>query len=160
MVDVFNPFSLINALDDKKLRNYWASSGATSLLPKFVDDMEVKLKNFDPCRLLQQTIETSDVTGGGAELFLYQSGYLTIKDYQMGAYILGFSNMEVRQALYDMVLPALTLRKCGDVQSVQSDLFLFMQLGNLPDAMKALKALIADVPYSNKKLASMDMEER
>ena len=44
MVDVFNPFSLINALDDKKLRNYWASSGATSLLPKFVDDMEVKLK--------------------------------------------------------------------------------------------------------------------
>ena len=160
MVDVFNPFSLINALADKKLRNYWAASGATSLLPKFVDDMEVRLKNFDPCRLLQQTIETSDVTGGGAELFLYQSGYLTIKGYQMGVYILGFPNMEVRQALYDMVLPALTLRKCGDVQSVQSDLFLFMQLGNLPEAKKALKALIADVPYSNKKLASMDMEER
>ena len=160
MVDVFNPFSLINALADSDLKNYWASSGATSLLPKFVDDMELKLGNFDPCTILRQTIETSDVTGGGAELFLYQSGYLTIKDYQMGVYILGFPNSEVRQALYETVLPALTLRSNGDIQSTQSGLFLALQLGTLPEAMKCLKALIADVPYSNKKLASMDMEER
>ena len=160
MVDVFNPFSLINALADSDLKNYWASSGATSLLPKFVDDMELKLGNFDPCTILRQTIETSDVTGGGAELFLYQSGYLTIKDYQMGVYILGFPNSEVRQALYETVLPALTLRSNGDIQSTQSGLFLALQLGNIPEAMKCLKALIADVPYSNKKLASMDMEER
>ena len=160
MVDVFNPFSLINALADSDLKNYWASSGATSLLPKFVDDMELKLGNFDPCTILRQTIETSDVTGGGAELFLYQSGYLTIKDYQMGVYILGFPNNEVRQALYETVLPALTLRGNSDIQSTQSSLLLAFQLGNLPEAMKCLKALIADVPYSNKKLASMDMEER
>ena len=160
MVDVFNPFSLINALADSDLKNYWASSGATSLLPKFVDDMEIKLGNFDPCAILRQTIETSDVTGGGAELFLYQSGYLTIKGYQMGVYILGFPNTEVRQALYETVLPALTLRSNGDIQSTQSALFLALQLGNLSEAMKCLKALIADVPYSNKKLASMDMEER
>ena len=160
MVDVFNPFSLINALSDSDLKNYWASSGATSMLPKFVDNMELKLRNFDPCTILRQTIETSDVTGGGAELFLYQSGYLTIKGYQMGVYILGFPNSEVRQALYETVLPALTLRGNSDIQSIQSDLLLSIQLGNLPEAMKCLKALIADVPYSNKKLASMDMEER
>ena len=160
MVDVFNPFSLINALSDSDLKNYWASSGATSMLPKFVDNMELKLRNFDPCTILRQTIETSDVTGGGAELFLYQSGYLTIKGYQMGVYILGFPNSEVRQALYETVLPALTLRGNSDIQSIQSDLLLSIQLGNLPEAMKCLKALIADVPYSNKKLACMDMEER
>ena len=160
MVDIFNPFSLINALADSKLRNYWASSGATSLLPKFVDDMEVRLADFDHSALLSTIIETSDVTGGGAELFLYQSGYLTIKGYQMGVYILGFPNNEVRQALYETVLPALTLRSAGGIQSTQSGLFLALQLGNLPQAMKCLKALIADVPYSNKKLASMDMEER
>ena len=160
MVDIFNPFSLINALADSKLRNYWASSGATSLLPKFVNDLEIRLKDFDHCTLLSTIIEISDVTGGGAELFLYQSGYLTIKDYQMGVYILGFPNYEVRQALYETVLPALTLRSNGDIQSTQSGLFLALQLGNLPEAMKCLKALIADVPYSNKKLASMNMEER
>ena len=160
MVDVFNPFSLINALADSKLRNYWASSGATSLLPKFVDDMEIRLKDFDHSALLGTIIETSDVTGGGAELFLYQSGYLTIKGYINGTYLLGIPNFEVRQALNEIVLPTLAMRKNNDLQSTQAFLNVHLSLGNLPEAMKCLKALIADVPYSNKKLASMDMEER
>ena len=160
MVDVFNPFSLINALADSDLKNYWASSGATSLLPKFVDDMEIKLGNFDSCAILRQTIETSDVTGGGAELFLYQSGYLTIKGYINGTYLLGIPNFEVRQALNEIVLPTLAMRKNNDLQSTQAFLNAHLSVGNLPEAMKCLKALIADVPYSNKKLASMDMEER
>ena len=160
MVDVFNPFSLINALSDSKLRNYWASSGATSMLPKFVDNIEIRLKNFENCPIDSDTLETSDVTGGGAELFLYQSGYLTIKGYTDGIYILGIPNYEVRKALYKIVLPALTLKTNDQVISTQSMLLYYLQLGNLPEAMKCLKALVADVPYSNKKLASMDMEER
>ena len=160
MVDVFNPFSLINALADSDLKNYWASSGATSLLPKFVDDMEIRLKDFDHSALLGTIIETSDVTGGGSELFLYQSGYLTIKGYINGTYLLGIPNFEVRQALNEIVLPTLAMRKNNDLQSTQAFLNVHLSLGNLPEAMKCLKALIADVPYSNKKLASMDMEER
>ena len=160
MVDIFNPFSLINALADSKLRNYWASSGATSLLPKFVNDLEIRLKDFDHSALLDTIIETSDVTGGGAELFLYQSGYLTIKGYINGTYLLGIPNFEVRQALNEIVLPTLAMRKNNDLQSTQAFLNVHLSLGNLPEAMKCLKALIADVPYSNKKLASMDMEER
>ena len=160
MVDVFNPFSLINALADSKLRNYWASSGATSMLPKFVDDMEIRLRDFDHCALISTTIETSDVTGGGPELFLYQSGYLTIKGYVNGTYLLGIPNFEVRQALNEIVLPTLAMRKNNDLQSTQAFLNLYLSVGNLPEAMKCLKALVADVPYSNKKLASMDMEER
>ena len=156
----FNPFSLINALADSDLRNYWASSGATSLLPKFVDDMEIRLKDFDNCALLSTIIETSDVTGGGPELFLYQSGYLTIKGYMNGTYLLGIPNFEVKQALSEIVLPTLAMRKSNDIQSTQAFLNLHLSVGNLPEAMKCLKALIADVPYSNKKLACMDMEER
>ena len=160
MVDVFNPFSLINALADSDLKNYWASSGATSLLPKFVDNIEMRLKDFENCPIDSDTLETSDVTGGGAELFLYQSGYLTIKGYMDGIYLLGIPNYEVRKALYKIVLPALTLQSDALVISTQNMLLYSLKLGNLPEAMKCLKALIADVPYSNKKLASMDMEER
>ena len=160
MVDVFNPFSLINALADKETRNYWASSGATSLLPKFVDNFEIRLQDFEHCALLGRIAETSDVTGGGAELFLYQSGYLTIKSYANGVYFLGLPNQEVRQALNEIVLPALAMRKMGDLQSTQAFLSAYLSTGNLPEAKKCLKALIADVPYSNKKLSSMDMEER
>ena len=160
MVDVFNPFSLVNALSDKELRNYWASSGATSLLPKFVDNMEIKMEYFNHCFIDSDTIETSDVVEGGPELFLYQSGYLTIKGYDEGIYTLGFPNYEVRKALYRVVVPAMTMKANSEVASTQALLRKMMQDGNTAEAKKALKALIADVPYSNKKLASMDMEER
>ena len=160
MVDIFNPFSLVNALSDSSLKNYWASSGATSLLPKFVDDIEIRLKDFEKCPIDSDTLETSDVTGGGAELFLYQSGYLTIKGYVEGIYLLGIPNNEVRKALYKIVLPALTLKSNAQVVSTQNMLQYSLKMGDLSEAMECLKALIADVPYSNKKLASMDMEER
>ena len=160
MVDIFNPFSLINALSDSSLKNYWASSGATTLLSKFVDDIEIRLKDFEKCPMDSDTLETSDVTGGGAELFLYQSGYLTIKGYIAGIYLLGIPNNEVRKALYKIVLPALTLKSNAQVISTQNMLLYSLKMGDVSEAMKCLKALIADVPYSNKKLASMDMEER
>lgn len=160
MMDIYNPFSLVNALNQARIRNFWASSGATSLLPKFVDDMELRLRDFNNCRIMRDTLETSDVTGGGAELFLYQSGYLTIKNCDEFGYILGFPNKEVKRALYDVVLPSLTLQKEGEVKSMQSNLYAQLGLGQTDAAMKTLKSLIADVPYSNKKLASMDMEER
>lgn len=77
-----------------------------------------------------------------------------------GTYLLGIPNFEVRQALNEIVLPTLSMRNSNDIQSPQAFLNLYLNMGNLPEAMKCLKALIADVPYSNKKLASMDMEER
>lgn len=52
---------------------------------------------------VNSVLETSDVTGGGPELFLYQSGYLTIKHCDEFGYILGIPNEEVRQALNEIV---------------------------------------------------------
>ncbi len=160
MVDIYNPYSLINALDTQELGNFWASSGATSLLPKFVSNIELRLGKFEGCRIMKHTLELSDVTGGGAELFLYQCGYLTIKSCDEFGYTLGFPNEEVKQALYEMVLPALTMREENIIHSLQANLYAQLGMGQVDEAMKSLKALVADVPYSNKKLASMDMEER
>ena len=101
MVDIYNPYSLINALDTQVLGNFWASSGATSLLPKFISNIELRLGNFEGCRIMKNTLELSDGTGG--EVFLYQYGYLTIKDYDEFGYTLGFPNEETKQALYGMV---------------------------------------------------------
>ena len=74
--------------------------------------------------------------------------------------MLGIPNYEVRKALYKIVLPALTMQSNAQVITTQNMLLYSLNLGNLHEAMKSLKALIADVPYSNKKLAGMDMEER
>lgn len=160
MVDVFNPYSLINALAQRKISNFWVTSGATAMLPKFVDDMELKIKDFDNCYVDKVLLESSDVTGGGAELFLYQSGYLTIKGSEENDYILKIPNHEVRKALYAVVIPALIMRHDQALITAQTMMRRYFQQHMLPEAMQSLKALIADVPYSNKKLACMDMEER
>ena len=130
------------------------------MLPKFVDNMELRLRNFENCPILRKTLESSDVINGGAELFLYQTGYLTIKSSDEFGYFLGFPNQEEKQALYEVVLPSLTMKSESDIISLQGSLFRQLGTGQIADAMKTLKALVADVPYSNKKLASMDMEER
>ena len=61
---------------------------------------------------------------------LYQSGYLTIKKYDEFGYTLGFPNEEVKQALYDQVLPSLALRSESDLQSLQANLY-----AQLPSSM-------------------------
>lgn len=167
MIDVFNPFCLTIALAKSELSNFWVASGATYMLANFIKDIDIRLRDFENCYVDRTTMETSDITNGGPEVFLYQSGYLTIKGAQGmegleggGFYILGFPNREVREALYKTVLPALTLREQGSMVSAQAMLRKYLCECNLPEVMKILKALIADVPYSNKKLASMDMEER
>ena len=160
MTDIYNPYSLVNALKNKEISNYWAGSGATTLLPKFVDDMELRMADFSHCSIMKNTIELSDVTEGGAELFLYQSGYLTLKGADGEVCFLGFPNAEVKQALYDIVLPTLTMKRTNEVKSMQANLYTYMNHADLEKGMQTLKALIADVPYSNKKMKSMNMEER
>ena len=93
--------------------------------------MELHLPDFENCCLDRVTIETSDVTGGGSELFLYQAGYLTIKGYEDGVYLLGIPNHEVRQALYKVVVPALTMKTKAQAITAQSQLMLAAQRGDL-----------------------------
>lgn len=160
MVDVYNPYSLVLALSQREISNYWASSGATSMLPKFVDNLETEVDNLEKTFIIKDILETSDVTGGGSNLFLYQSGYLTIKAFNESGYYLGIPNNEIRRALYNVVIPALTLRRQGDVVTEQGMLLDALNFGRVDEAMKILKAMVADVPYSNKKLVNMGMEER
>lgn len=162
MVDVYNPYSVVLALSYLNISNYWVSSGATTLLTNFVNGMELRMNDFEGCKVSKPTLESSDVKAGADALFLYQSGYLTLKGYDddAEAYTLGFPNAEVREALYGMVLPALTHETEMEIENKQTALRKALKLGRVADAMEALKGLVADVPYSNKRMQSMFVEER
>ena len=98
--DVFNPFSVIKALNDKMLNNYWFGSATPSALLKLIRKFDFSMENFemiecDSDRFNQPVEKDTDLIP-----FLFQSGYLTIKDYnrEYDLYTLGFPNEEVRSS--------------------------------------------------------------
>ena len=163
MTNVYNPFSLLNALAKQEFSNFWASSGASSLLPKFVPNLDQDITQYDDDFFISRdVIETSDITVGNPALFLYQSGYLTIKGSDEYEYQLTIPNTEVRNALYRLVLPAVILRREEDVDSRQIRLRRAMNNGDIEQMFVYLKVQVADIPYSNIKYAErmMHIEER
>ena len=79
MIDIYNPFSLINALDTQELGNFWAASGATSMIAKFVDNIELRLSLFENCPIMRNILELSDVTGAVPSCFFISRGILQLR---------------------------------------------------------------------------------
>lgn len=160
MVNVYNPFSLIKSLSEGKLRSYWVSSGATTMLNKFIKDLDIDIERLGHSSIDMDTLETSDINSGIAEVFLFQTGYLTIKSVEGEEFILGYPNKEVRTAMYQTVLPLLTDYQRRNNNISYNSLRSNINKGFVDEAMKCLKAVVADVPYSNKRLEAMYVEER
>ena len=97
--DIYNPFSLLNALAEKKFGSYWFGTGTPTFLIKKLDAINFDARKFDA--LIK--IEESEITDYRPENpdpipLLYQSGYLTIKTWneRQLSYKLGFPNDEVK----------------------------------------------------------------
>jgi len=100
--EVYNPFSVINALSDKKIINYWAASGASKLLSDILKRDDLSGVDFDNCSLDEDELQLDDVSIDNSLLILYQAGYLTIKSHnkKLELYELCIPNKEVRNTLY------------------------------------------------------------
>ena len=92
---VYNPFSVISALKERRLRPYWIASGATEMLPKILTNFEKDVETLDGSLIDMDYLETADISKDNPKLVLYQLGFLTIKDVIGEAYRLGFPNREV-----------------------------------------------------------------
>lgn len=107
-LDVFNPYSLLNAMSDGVLDSYWFESGTPSYLIALFRKFGV-----DPSELGgEKSVLKSDFNVPIERLsdispLLYQSGYLTIRGYDAvnGLYTLGIPNREIRIGLMKNLLP-------------------------------------------------------
>lgn len=97
LVDVYNPFSVFNALADLNLNSYWIASGSHEMLFKILRKFITDIPNLDGCLVDSGYLEMSDVNMVDPKIFLYQSGYLTIKEVKEDTYVLGYPNREVRK---------------------------------------------------------------
>lgn len=111
--DIFNPYSIINALDDRDFNSYWFTSGTPTFLIELLQKNGIDMLQLDNlwARDNRFDVPTDSITDPIP--VLYQSGYLTIKEYnsKLRMYRLGFPNEEVRQgfseSLYRYYAPTL-----------------------------------------------------
>jgi len=148
---VYNPFSLISALADKNLGYYWTSSGASAMLNDILIQSDEDGEGLEGRVMNQEDIDTSDVNIESPTLFLYQSGYLTIKDYSPGVYILGIPNNEVRRALFNIVLPNAVRKRRSVVDNEIARMRLALNKRDIVDMMEHLKLIILQTPYPTQK---------
>jgi hypothetical protein len=153
LVDVFNPYSLLNAFARGALGDYWFQTGT----PSFVIDMirEHKgdwefniedIENTEPMSLsdFSTPLEQAD----DPIPFLYQAGYLTIKSYSERGkkYVLGVPNTEVRIGLLKNLIPLYTSINPKKAYNVAGDISLAFGEGDYDKAFRLVQAFMAGIP--------------
>lgn len=146
---IYNPYSLLNALLYGVIRDYWFETGTPTFLVNQLLKTEYPLERMTTENLTADTLNSIDIMNQNPLPLLFQSGYLTIKDYdsEFNCYTLGFPNREVEQGFMQFLSNYyLPLQKGGST----FDLRLFVreiQNGEAEGFVKRLTALFADGDY-------------
>ncbi len=147
---VFNPFSLLNALGDRLLKNYWFASGTPTFLIKQLQHFHTDITSLDSLDVPESAFDQPTENMKDALPLLYQSGYLTIKDYDPDteAYYLAIPNQEVRVGYIYGLLPTYTGLNSGDVQiGFAAKFWKALKQGDIDLAMQHMQAYLAGIPY-------------
>jgi hypothetical protein len=147
---MYNPYSLLRTFAAGKLRDYWFETGTPTFLVKMLKDIEFDVKSLEKdVEISPNAINNYRVDSANPIPLLYQTGYLTIKDYdgEMNMYILGFPNEEVKygflQELIQIYMPQTdTLTEFYAGRFIRD-----LKSGNIEGFMTRLKAYFAGISY-------------
>ncbi len=147
--DIFNPFSLLNAMLDKRLDNYWFASGTPTYLIEMMRKFHVEPSDIN--HLETMSYEFDAPTEGMVSIIplLYQSGYITIKTCAQSSnlYTLDIPNNEVRIGLMYSLLPLYATTKAGRGMTTAAKMSLALMKDHMEDALQLLQAFLLTVPY-------------
>ncbi len=149
---MYNPFSVLSALVKKEIRSYWFGTGTPTFLVNYLKEAHYYIPDLDGnVELNESGLETYRAVAENALPILFQSGYLTIKEYisDVRLYRLGFPNDEVRYGFLENLLPAYSA-----VPFTQGGVWVarFVQdirEGKVDSFMERMQSLIAGIPYDN-----------
>ena len=149
---MYNPYSLLNAFDDKELKSYWFSTGTPTFLVNFLKEAHYYIPDLDGnVQLDEDGLQTYRAIAQDTLPILFQAGYLTIKKYisDLRLYQLGFPNDEVRYGFLHNLLPAYS-----DVPFGQTGVWIgrFVQdirKGDVNSFMERMQAIISSIPYDD-----------
>ena len=147
--DIFNPFSLMRALASGEIEDYWFASGTSTYLINQMQRFKTNVTELDNVFAFSSSFDRPTEKMTDALPLLYQSGYLTIKDYDplTKGYFLGIPNKEVRAGLMENLLPLYTNLSDGTSLGFAARFYQALVYGNIDKAMKLMKSYFASIPY-------------
>ncbi|NPA12170.1 MAG: AAA family ATPase, partial [Epsilonproteobacteria bacterium] len=146
---IFNPFDILQYLQNKEFRNYWFASGNPSFLIKLLQKNNYYLPNLSNLSVDEKLLDVFDIEKIDIEVLLFQAGYLTIKDVKktpFGAiYTLYFPNKEVKISFSDVIIEYLYDKQPKE----KLDLYLALTSEDIEKFINTLKIIFASIPYNN-----------
>ncbi|MBQ9817146.1 MAG: ATP-binding protein [Proteobacteria bacterium] len=149
--DIYNPFSLLNCLKEKKLRNYWFSTGTPTHLTKVLSQYTLRPEELEGFMASQNMFDVPVELAQSPIPALYQSGYLTIKSCRGARYILGFPNDEVRVGFLQGLMPYYSYKTSSENEIFLLNLTAALEDGNVDEAMQHLRSFYSSIPYDAEK---------
>ena len=147
---VFNPFSVLNALKAKVFDNFWFQTGTPTFLVELLKRSDYDLRTLiDGIEAPASSFMEYRVDANNPIPLIYQSGYLTIKDFdkRFGNYLLEFPNDEVRYGFLNFLIPFYTPMRDDD-QGFYIGKFVYeLEHGDYDSFLTRLQAFFADFPY-------------
>ena len=162
--NIYNPFSLLNAFTKKEIGSYWFSTGTPTFLVRTLQHQkEIYIRDIlENAEMDENSLQDYRPDMNNPIPILFQSGYLTIKDYdeRLGLYKLGFPNDEVKYGFLDNLVPAYT-----SIAKDASGLFIgnfirAIEKGDTESFMKRMYTACAGLPYSLASKENVKMRER
>lgn len=148
--DIYNPFSLLNAFTDNKLANYWFESGTPTFLIRQMQHFSTDITSLDSLEVPSSAFDQPTENMHDALPLLYQSGYLTIKEYDSEGeiYTLRIPNQEVRIGYVKGLLPAyIGVNDAGVQTGFALKFWRALKKEDLNLALSELQAYLAGIPY-------------
>ena len=149
--DIYNPYSLLNALSDGKLDSYWFGSGTPTYLIEMLRKYHVMPQQIGNRKALSTSFDAPTERMTDITPLLYQSGYITIKDYSAitRLYTLDIPNKEVRIGLMESLLPNYLHEKTIDGLTTVAFLYEAISEERMDDALRLLQEFFSTIPYCN-----------
>ncbi len=151
--DIYNPWSLLNAMADSEIGNYWNDTGMPRIVAETLKRVHANLEEMFDTYCTVDDLKGLDLQSPQPLALLYQTGYLTIKSYhpKIKRYRLGIPNKEVKDGLFKVLLPYyLKSQSEKEEKQIVSDMVMYFILGNANSAMKCLQAYFAGVHFKMK----------
>jgi hypothetical protein len=101
---LYNPFSTLNFFDDATFKNYWFESGTPSVLVEYIKKHDLETDSFRGMKVPDNFASVSEIEHASPESFLYQSGYLSVREKDGNELILDYPNMEVLSSISKLFL--------------------------------------------------------